>query len=51
MNSSFRTAPRFTAFAFAAVMTMATLLGVGQLAEHSSADLLMAQAASQLAIS
>jgi hypothetical protein len=32
-------------------MTMATLLGVGQLAEHSSADLLMAQAASQLAIS
>jgi hypothetical protein len=44
MNISFRTAPRFAAFAFAAVMTLATLMGVGGLAEHSSADVQLAVA-------
>lgn len=51
MNSSFRTAPRFTAFAFAAVMTMVTLLGVGQLAEHSTAEQQMALGTGQLVVS
>jgi hypothetical protein len=46
MNSSFRTAPRFAAFTFAAFMTLATLLGVGQLADHSSADAQIAVLAS-----
>lgn len=46
--NDFRTAPRstpFAAFAFAAVMTLATLMGVGQLAQHSTADVQMALAA------
>jgi hypothetical protein len=45
--NEFRAAPRSTtlsAFAFAAVMTLATLMGVGQLAQHSTADVQMALA-------
>ncbi len=42
---SFRPAPRLAAFAFAAFMTLAMLLGVGQLANSSAADVLMAHAA------
>jgi hypothetical protein len=45
MNTPFRTAPRFAAVAFAAFMTLATLMGVGGLADHSSAEVQMAQAA------
>ena len=44
MNTTLRTAPRFAAVAFAAVMTIATLMGVGQLADHSNAAVQMAQA-------
>lgn len=36
----------FAAFAGAAVMTLATVLGVGQLANHSSAEMQMAHAKS-----
>lgn len=43
MNTAFRTAPRFAAVAFAAAMTLVTLLGVGGLAEHSNQAVLMAQ--------
>lgn len=43
-RTTFRTAPRFAAVAFAAIMTLATLLGVGGLAEHSSQEVQMAQA-------
>jgi len=44
MNTTLRTAPRFAAVASAAVMTIATLMGVGQLADHSNAAVHMAQA-------
>jgi len=44
MNTTLRTAPRFAAVAFAAVMTIATLMSVGQLADHSNAAVQMAQA-------
>jgi len=44
MNTTLRTAPRFAAAAFAAVMTLATLMGVGQLADHGTAAVQMAQA-------
>jgi hypothetical protein len=44
-TSTFRTAPRFAAVAFAAFMTLATLMSIGGLAEHSSQEVLMAQAA------
>jgi hypothetical protein len=46
MNSPFRTAPRFAAVAFASFMTLVMLLGVGGLADHSQAEVQMAQAAS-----
>jgi hypothetical protein len=45
MNTPFRPAPRFAAVGFAALMTLATLLAVGGLAEHSSHEVLMAHAA------
>ncbi len=44
MNTTLRTAPRFAAAVFAAVMTLATLMGVGQLADHGTATVQMAQA-------
>lgn len=44
MNTTLRTAPRFASAAFAAVMTLATLMGVGQLADHGTAAVQMAQA-------
>jgi hypothetical protein len=44
MNTTLRTAPRFAAAVFAAVMTLATLMGVGQLADHGTAAVQMAQA-------
>lgn len=40
------TAPRFAAFTFAALMTLATLLGVGGLADHSQNAVQMAHATS-----
>jgi hypothetical protein len=43
-TSTFRTAPRFAAVAFAAFMTLATLLSVAGLAEYSTQEVLMAQA-------
>jgi hypothetical protein len=47
MNTTFRTAPRFAAFAFAAAMTLAMLMGVSGLADHGNATVQMAQAAVQ----
>lgn len=47
MNTTSRTAPRFVAFVFAAAMTLATLMGVGQLADHGNATAQMAQATTQ----
>lgn len=44
-RTPFRTAPRLAAVAFAAFMTLSTLMGVGSLAQHSSAEVQMAQAA------
>lgn len=46
-TTSFRPAPRFAGFAFAALMTLATLMGVGQLADHGTAQGQLAQAAAQ----
>lgn len=45
MNTPFRTAPRLAAVAFAAFMTLSTLMAVGGLANHSSAEMQMAQGA------
>ncbi len=46
MNATpFRTAPRFAAVAFAAFMTVATLLGVGGLADHNSTQVQLAHTA------
>ena len=47
MHTAIHTAPRFAAFSFAALMTLAMLLGVGQLADHSNAAVQMAHAAAQ----
>lgn len=44
-TAAFRTAPRVAAVAFAAFMTLATLMGVGGLANHSTIEVQMAQAA------
>lgn len=39
------TAPRFLALTLAALMTLATLSGVGHLADHQTSSVQMAQAA------
>lgn len=44
MNTPFRPAPRIAALTFAAFMTLVMLLGVGGLADHSHAEVQMAQA-------
>lgn len=44
MNTNAHTAPRFAALFFAGVMTLATLLGVGQLADQSQTHVQMSQA-------
>ncbi len=46
-TASFRPAPRFAGFAFAALMTLATLMSVGELADHGTAQGQLAQAAAQ----
>lgn len=47
MNSPAHTPSRFAALSFAAVMTLATLLGVGQLADQSHTQVQMTQAGGQ----
>lgn len=43
MNTNAHTAPRFAALFFAGVMTLATLMGVGQLADQSQTNVQMSQ--------
>ncbi|MBC7939031.1 MAG: hypothetical protein H7Z19_04585 [Chitinophagaceae bacterium] len=43
MNSNAHTTSRFAALSFAAVMTLVTLLGVGQLADQSHAQVQITQ--------
>ena len=50
MHTTTRTTPRFAAITLAAVMTLATLVGVDLLADHSNTTAVhMAQAAAQQA--
>ena len=43
MNTNAHTAPRFAALFFAGMMTLVTLLSVGQLADQSHTHVLMSQ--------